>query len=463
VYGTLDNIYNPITTVKAKTVASPNAAYQRMSPFWGLIKDLREGTQQIRAQHRKYLPQMVREQDDSYDVRLSKSVVVPFVQRIEKMLAGMLVRKPIRLDDVSDLVREQLFDVSLEGEDLNQWLFQTARQAISFGHVGVLVDAPKDGDKARPYWVTYLPSDILGWRTNIVDGQRKLSQLRLRETVIESDGKYGEKVVEQIRVLEPGQYEIHRKKDKGDFFIFDSGSMSLSEIPFSIAYANRLGPYESRSPLYDVAELNLKHYQIQSDLDNILAVSAVPLLTFYGFPASADEISAGPGEALSLPQESRAEYVSPSGDSFESQFRRLNDIEKQINTLSLAAVMGSKLVGESAEAKHIDRSQSDATLMVMAQQLQDLVDNCLRFHSMYLNEPTAGSSFVNRDFVSTRLQPQEIQSLLQLYTAGTISQKTLLDQLSSGEILADDFDIEEELESTQTGGLMDVAPTEADE
>ena len=52
---------------------------------------------------------------------------------------------------------------------------------------------------------------------------------------------------------------------------------------------------------------------------------------------------------------------------------------------------------------------------------------------------------------------------VELYTAGTISQKTLLDQLSSGEVLADDFDVEEELESTQSGGLieMDAAPTEA--
>lgn len=156
-YGTLDGIYNPITTVAATTVASPNAAYQRMANFWGLITDLREGTYKIRSEHRKYLPQQPREQDDSYDVRLSRSTVVPFVQRIEKMLSGMLVRKPIRLDDVSDLVREQLFDVDLEGNDLNVWLYQTARQAISFGHVGVLVDAPKEGEKARPYWVTYQP------------------------------------------------------------------------------------------------------------------------------------------------------------------------------------------------------------------------------------------------------------------------------------------------------------------
>ena len=102
------NIYNQPITVAPTTVASPNAAYQRMSQFWDLIIDLKEGTYKIRSEHRKYLPQEARETDDSYDVRLSRSTVVPYLQRIEKMLSGMLVRKPVRLDDVSDLVREQL-------------------------------------------------------------------------------------------------------------------------------------------------------------------------------------------------------------------------------------------------------------------------------------------------------------------------------------------------------------------
>ena len=457
------NIYNQPIIQAATTVASPNAAYQRMAQFWDLITDLKEGTYKIRSEHRKYLPQESRETDDSYDVRLSRSTVVPYLQRIEKMLSGMLVRKPVRLDDVSDLVREQLFDVDLEQNDLNVWLYQTSRIAISFGHVGVLVDAPKDGEKARPYWVTYAPKDILGWRTEIVDGVRKLTQLRLIEQVVEPDGKYGEKIVKQIRVLEPGRYEIHRKNKKGEYKLFDEGEMSIKDkIPFAIAYSNRVGYYESRSPLYDIAELNLKHNQKQSDLDNILHISSVPMLAVFGYP-NADEITTGPNEALSLPPESRMEYISPSGDSYDSQFTRLKDIAEQINTLSLAAVLGQKLVGESAEAKRIDRSQNDSTMMVIAQQMQDLIDNCLKFHSEYLNEPNAGSSFVNRDFVSTRLEPQEIQSLLALFTAGTISQETLLTQLSCGEILGDDFDVEEEVEATQAGGLIEMeAPTEPD-
>ena len=455
-YNSLD-IYNKSITQAVTTVASPNAAHQRMAQFWELIGDLKEGTYKIRSEHRKYLPQLEREVDDSYDRRLARSTVVPYLQRIEKMLSGMLVRKPIRLDDVSDLIREQLFDVDLEGNDLNVWLYQTARIAVSFGHVGVLVDAPKEGEKARPYWVTYKPEDILGWRTEVIEGARELTQVRLLERVVEADGPYGEKVIAQIRVLERGRYEIHRKDEKkGEYKLFEEGEMSLKDkIPFAVAYSNRVGFYESRSPLYDIAELNLKHYQIQSDLDNILHISSVPMLAVFGYP-NADEITTGPNEALSLPPDSRMEYISPSGDSYDSQFKRLEDIKDQINTLSLAAVLGQKLVGETAEAKRIDRSQNDSTMMVVAQQMQDLIDNCLKFHSEYLNEPNAGSCFVNRDFVSARLEPAEIDSLLKIYTANGISQEKLLEQLASGEILGDDFDLEEELEKTQSGGLIEM-------
>ena len=54
-----------------------------------------------------------------------------------------------------------------------------------------------------------------------------------------------------------------------------------------------------------------------------------------------------------------------------------------------------------------------------------------------------------------RLEPQEIQALLQLYTAGTITQETLLLQLEAGEVLGDDFDVEEEVDATQNGGMIE--------
>ena len=449
--------YNREKAAAGVTVEDPCFAWQNMEPHWILSEDLQSGTFGIRKKHRRYLPQEPRELDDQYDNRLARSVVPPYLQRIEKMLGGMLVRKPVRLNDVGDVIREQLFDVDLQGNDLNVWTYETARLAVRYGHVGVLVDAPAAGQKGRPYWVTYTPREILGWRTEVIDGMQKFTQLRLLEKVFEADGAYGEKEVEQVRVLTPGAFEIHRKNEKsGEYDLYEEGTTSLTDIPFSVAYANRVNFMESRPPMEDIAELNLKAYQIQSDLDNQLHISAVPMLAFFGFPQSSEEVSAGPGEAIAFPAEGKAEYIEPDGKSFNAQFERLDRLEKQINNLGLAAVLGQKLSAETAESKRIDRSQGDSTMMVVAQQIQDMIDNCLLYHANYLGSNEAGSSFVNRDFLAARLDPQEIGSLLQLYTAGTITQETLLKQLEEGEVLGDEFDIEQELESTQMGGLIDM-------
>lgn len=452
--------YDRTITARVASISDPNQAWHNQAAHWGLIEDLIGGTYEMRRRHRRYLPQEPREQDESYDNRLARSVCPPYFQRLERMLAGMLTRKPVVLNDVDDIIQEHLFDVDLQGNDLNIWTYETTRKLIRYGHIGVLVDAPAAGQNGRPYWCTYTPREILGWRTELIDGQQRLTQLRLLESVIEPDGLYGEKTVEQVRLLTPGGYQLHRKGDKGSFELYDEGTTSLDRIPFAVAYANRVGLMESRPPLEDIAELNLKAYQAQSDLDNQLHISAVPMLAFFGFPSSAEEVSAGPGEAIAFPAEGRAEYIAPPTGAFDAQFRRLEQLAQQINELGLSAVLGQKLSAETAEAKRIDRSQGDSTMMVIAQQVQDMIDNCLSFHAQYLNSTNAGSSYVNRDFLGSRLDPADINALLQLYTAGTITQETLLTQLAQGEVLGDDFDVEEELEATQNGGLIEMQQPE---
>ena len=457
------NHYNREKASASAEINDPNSQWFAQEPHWQLIEDLLGGSYEIRSKHRRYLPQEPRELDESYDNRLARSSCPPYYQRLERMLAGMLTRKPVRLNDVADVIREHLFDVDLQGNDLNVWTYESARKMIRYGHVGVLVDAPAAGTNGRPYWVTYSPREILGWRTDLINGQQKFTQIRLLEKVFEPDGLYGEKQVDQVRLLTPGNFEIHRKDKDGNFKLWEEGTTSLDEIPFSVAYSNRLNVMESRPPMEDIAELNLKTYQIQSDLDNQLHISAVPMLAFFGFPQAAEEVSAGPGEAIAFPAEGRAEYIESKGTSYKAQFDRLQQLEAQINELGLAAVLGQKLSAETAEAKKIDRSQGDSTMQVVAQQMQDMIDNSLQYHARYLGSNEAGSSFVNRDFLASRLDPTEIQSLLALYTAGTITQETLLKQLHEGEVLGDEFEIEEEIEATQAGGLIEMESPEIPE
>jgi citrate lyase alpha subunit len=103
----------------------------------------------------------------------------------------------------------------------------------------------------------------------------------------------------------------------------------------------------------------------------------------------------------------------------------------------------------------IDRSQGDSTMMVIAQNVQDMIDNSLRFQAEFMGQQeAAGSCTVNRDFIGARLDPADVNALLQLYTAGTITKDTLLQQLADGEVLGDDFDVQEEIDATANGGLQ---------
>ncbi len=71
----------------------------------------------MRSKHRRYLPQEPREIDESYDNRLARSVCPPYYQRLERMLAGMFARKAVRLNEVSDRIRELLFEVDISYDD----------------------------------------------------------------------------------------------------------------------------------------------------------------------------------------------------------------------------------------------------------------------------------------------------------------------------------------------------------
>ena len=445
----IDSFEIPVTEVQQQ-----NQAWRNMQSHWGLIEDLIEGTSKIRGKARIYLKQEPREEDESYDVRLSRSVCPPYYVRMERMLAGMLTRKPVRLTDVPEIIEEQLFDTDLEGNNLTNFIYNISRLCIRYGHVGVLVDAPAEG--GRPYWIPYTPRDIIGWRTEIEDGLRKLTQLRLTERVVKPKGLYGEETVEQIRVLEPGTFQLFQRNNKGDFKKVNEGTTSLDFIPFSVAYSNKVGIFESRPPLEDIAELNIKSYQIQSDYDNQLHISAVPMLAFFGFPAAAEEVSAGPSEALSLPEGSSASYIEPNGNSFKAQRERIDKLEYQINELGLAAILGQKMSAETATSKRIDRSQGDSTMMVLSQQIQDLIDNCLKFHAAFEKQSVAGTSFVNRDFVDSSLEPAQVDALLKIYAQGIIDQEELLRKLIEGEVLSDSINIEEMLSKTMQGGLIEM-------
>lgn len=449
-------------SVAVTRAEDPNWAYLAQAKHWRLIDTLRGGTYLIRQHRQEYLPQEPRESDTAYDSRLNRSVLSPYLVRLTQLICGLVLRKEVALDEVSDQFLEHAYNINLLGDNLQVFTQKVLECAIYYGHCGVLVDMPTEDQpiltlaeeqeaNRRPYWVLYEPKDILGWRTTIKGGVEQLTQVRLREAIAVPDGEFGEKMLYRIRVLEPGRFRLYTQQEEGGKYdLSDEGTTSLDYIPFSVCYADKVRMLESRPPLLDIAYLNLKHFQVQSDLDWMLHISAVPMLAFFGFPNIVDEVSVGPNEAINFPSDGKAQYIEPGGASFSAQESRLAKIEHEINSLSLAAIAGQKMAAETATAKRIDRSQGDAGLNTLAQGLEDCLDNCLAFHSAYLGEKS-GTVKVNRDFIDVGLDPAEINAYMQLWVSQAITHKTLLEILQDGDVFAGvtEFDVETEIEMTQ--------------
>ena len=452
-------------TVNDWKVYQPCQAWQRMEPRWRLIEALHGGTLGIRAGATKWLPQEPREDDISYQRRLNGSVCPPYLVRLEAMLAGMLTRVPLKLDGVADVMLEQLYDVDSTGNDLQRFLASLAQKVLRWGHMGILVDYPSDVEgnpSPRPYWIAYEPRQIIGWRTSTGGNGGELEQLRLYNSYTMPYKDFGEEQVEEVRVLEPGSFRVFRRQASvgKDWTEVSNGQTSLSYIPFSVAYAEQLATLESRPPLEEVAWLNMQAYQRSSDLANQLHLAAVPRLMIFGASAEIEEIEAGPESATTWPVDARAEFIEPAGNSYQYQFQHLEMIAQQIAQLGLATIMPQKASAETATSKAIDRSQGDAALQVVAQQLQDCIDNCLQFHADYLGIP-AGSCELSRDFLAQRLDPAEVAQLIALRTNGSITQETLLRQLDQGGWLGDDFEIDQEVLATETEQANAMAAQEA--
>lgn len=309
----------------ANSVADQSPAVAAMQADWTLARALLGGTRAMRVAGKTYLPKWPDEEESAYQFRLSVSVLFPAYKRTVETLTGKPFSKAItRHDDIPAKIGEWLEDVDLQGRNLDAFAADQMEAALGYGLSGILVECP-DAEKAgvkknaegvttqaaeqeagiRPYFVSIGPLQILGWRAERIKDSWRLMQLRFTEKVEEPDGPFATKCIEQVRVLEPGRWETHRKKDVNgvhEWVLHEEGTTSLGFIPFVPVYGKRKGYMLGEPPLIEVAHLNVKHWQSQSDQDNLLHVARVPILAARQV-GDQFKITAGAGVAVNLGDE----------------------------------------------------------------------------------------------------------------------------------------------------------------
>jgi hypothetical protein len=137
-------------------------------------------------------------------------------------------------------------------------------------------------------------------------------------------------------------------------------------------------------------------------------------------------------EALHLTQGSSAQYTEVSGASFSMLQNEMKLTEERIY-IAGSRLLSSKRGIESAEALQLRSGSETAVLDTMTHSLQAALNAAMELCGEIDGAPA--SIELNRDFTAATLEPAYIKSLLELYTAGTISLDQLLSELYAWEVV----------------------------
>lgn len=448
--------------IKIDPIAKQSAAVEKMASVWPLISCLIGGTAAIRAAGKEYLPQWPNESDESYKTRLSTATLHPAFKRTIKVLAAKPFSKSVKLsDDMPVRIKDWLNDADLQGRNLQAFASVVFAECLAYGINGVLVDYPMvsgvntvaDEKVAgvRPYFVHYSPWNILGWRTERINGADRLIQLRLKEYKVVPNGEYGENTVEQIRVLTPGAWQLWQQDEKKEKWILDGeGTTTLKDIPFVMFYGNRTGLMIGEPPLIELAYQNIEHYQSSSDQQTILHVARVPILTMIGANEDSN-VTVGASSAVKLPIGADMKFVEHSGAAIEAGRQSILDLEERMRQTG-AELLLLKPGQVTATEIQSDDEGNKCDLQRATESAEDSLDQCLQFMADWIGEQDGGSVDLFKDFGAASLSDASAQLLLTTATAGKISDVTLLNEYKRRGILSSDLDIEEEKERVDEQG-----------
>jgi len=433
---------------------------------WEIMKAVTEGTEYLRENSEAFLPLEPREDYDAYLARVNRSVFSPFTQRLIRAATGLVLRKPISL--IGDPYWTDMFKMDVDGcgSDLDEYARRLLMCSLIYGQSHILVDYPapsgarslaeERAQDRRPYWIEIDPNNIYGWRLDRESNYGNLVQVRIAEKAVLPDGEFGEKIYDQMRVIEPGRYRVFRKKetvedlyeDDGggyagdmsspagakDYELAESGSFSLGEIPLVTVYSGKVENLVSKPPLLDIAYLNLAHFQRQADLIHSLHVASQPMLVMEGYDDQTKDLAVSVNYAMATQPGNKIYYVEPASSAFDAQSAEIKELQMQMATLGISTLSQQKFVAESADARRLDRVDTNSMLAMVSMELEQKLQKAFNLSAEYVGiEPPEVK--ISRDFDIERLIGQDITALTSLFDQQVIDREEFRDILVQGEVL----------------------------
>lgn len=453
------NPYSVSTDVA--TVATPNIAYKRMEKKWKLVEALRGGTETMREKAEEYLPREPKESVEAYEIRLNRTELYNLYNRTLVTLTGIAFTKPIVVSNVPPELEYLEFNADGTGRSLNELAYDMALDAIHYGLSHILTDFPETTEATnlaefrakgyKPYFNQINPTRLIGFSEGGQIGLPVLSNVRIMESKVvpREDNKWLEKEVFYVRLFTADSVELWEydpEKTSPSFERIDVYPHSLGYIPLNTVYSTKRGFMEGNPALYDLARMNLLHWQSSSDQRNILHIARVPFLFASGFAeGELENTEIGANRIIVTDNvEAKIGHVEHTGKAIDAGRTDLKDIEGQIATLGADVLMSKGASRVTASARKLDQNESMSVLQMVLRGIENSLERSYKIAGEWLGVDASNVSIAIGDDLSIANEPNPTIALIALRDSGLLTDEQVVEEAKRQGILSSYFKLSEQ-------------------
>lgn len=412
-------------------INTPTKAYKEMAKKWKLPLALWGGTQRMRDECKEWLPQLPKESDELYKIRVSRSFLFNVYKRTIISMVGNAFTNNVSVSGVPDELGYLEWNADGQGKTLTEFASELFQDRLLFNKAHVYVDFPTTDIQRvseseykslglRPYFARISPINIIGWEYGYNNGFLNLNHVRItdQDTVVNED--WCEEDREIVRLITPESITTFAtpfsgltiSNDDAGWDIIDNVDNALDYIPLQTA-----GDMYAEPLLEDLAWLNLQHFQSSSDQHNILHIARVPFLLGTGFDEKeVENMTIAANEmVVSSNKDADIKYVEHTGNAINAGRTHGKDLEEQMQRSGADILFSQSIARQTASARKIDQAESLSVAMQLIRSIEQVIEQSYLVAADWLDieEPFEPEVNIGTD-LNLAEEPNPIQGFIQL-------------------------------------------------
>lgn len=441
-----------------------------------------------------YLPKFPNEPYEEYDRRRRNAFFTNIYGDISHNLASKPFSKKCELEEKSpDDLKKLSENIDGLGNNLHVFARDAFKTAMDKAITWILCEyttvppgstlADEREMGAGAYWV-HIPSErLLAVYSKFLNGKEVIFHARIDEPATELDG-YEEKEVKRVRELnrepildgkgsvvgfQPAKWKLYQEdteknaktgKETTTWNVIDEGDITIGIIPLvPIILGKREGTsWRVTPPLRDLTYMQVKLFQMESNLDCIKELTAFPMLSGNGINGTDSEnkviqVPVGPRAVLFAPPNNSGTagtwtFIEPSGQSLTFLESAIEKHKMEMRDLGYQPLTNANLTVITTANVSI---RASSAVQAWALMLKDALEQAWHITMLWLKKPNIEPIVnVHTDFAVDLDGVSDLTELQGMEKEKVISKKLLFEEAKRRDKIRSDVSYEDEQEQIAT-------------